>query len=525
MYRIGVDIGGTKINVGLFDETEKRLVDSKKEYIKNIQGLPEYIKGAIEELASSHGVSATEIVFCGVGIPGTVSEDGKRILKAPNIAILSENPAEELESVLDIPVGMIQDSRAAAWGEYLVCEEKPKTLVCITLGTGIGTGIVLDGAIYHGALGAAGEMGHLPIREGGRACGCGKSGCLEKYCAGGGLDLTAEEILGKDKRAEDLFAEAKSGNEAAKNAIAEAVRGLGGALVSVINLLSPDRIHFSGGLSRQTELYLEPVISYVREHCYSAGKLPVLQGAILNENAPLFGAAFMSAEAARRKEGAYPMLSASIMCADVLHFGEALKEIEQSGIEYIHADIMDNHFVPNLMLSTDLLNKLRPATSLPFDYHIMAQNPETVIEKLDIREGDFVSVHYESTAHLQRVITLIKERGARAAVALNPATPVWVLEEIVSELDMILIMSVNPGFAGQKIVPSSFEKLAKTKKFLLDRGLHGVLIEVDGNCSFENCPKMVKAGADLLVVGTSSVFRSEFSIREGVSRLRTLISQ
>ena len=248
MYRIGVDIGGTKINVGLFDE--KKLIESKKEYIKNITVLSEYVKCTVGELAAKNNVPTTDIVFCGVGIPGTVSEDGKHILKAPNIDLLSDGLAEELEEMLNIPVRFIQDSRAAAWGEYLVCEQKPKTLVCITLGTGIGTGIVIDGKIYHGALGAAGELGHLPVvHYGGRACGCGKSGCLEKYCAGGGLDLTADELLGRGKSATDLFEEAKNGNELAKNSISCAVRILGSALVSIVNLLSPDCILFSGGLS------------------------------------------------------------------------------------------------------------------------------------------------------------------------------------------------------------------------------------------------------------------------------------
>ena len=259
MFRIGVDIGGTKINIGLFDET--KLIENKKEYVKNITVLSEFVKNTVMELAAKHGVSVSEIVSCGVGIPGTVSEDGKHILKVPNIDLLSDCLAEELEKTLNVPVRFIQDSRAAAWGEYLVCETKPKTLVCITLGTGVGTGIVIDGKIYHGALGAAGELGHLPVvHAGGRPCGCGKNGCLEKYCAGGGLDLTAEELLGKGKRATDLFDEVKKGNEVAKTAVSDAVRMLGSALVSIVNLLSPDCILFSGGLSLQTELYLNPVI-------------------------------------------------------------------------------------------------------------------------------------------------------------------------------------------------------------------------------------------------------------------------
>lgn len=218
-----------------------------------------------------------------------------------------------------------------------------------------------------------------------------------------------------------------------------------------------------------------------------------------------------------------PQLSASIMCADILNMQKALDEIKDAGIHYLHCDIMDNHFVPNLMMPMEFLNKLRPATDMPFDFHIMAEKPETIVEKLDIKPGDIISVHYESTVHLQSLITLIKDKGAMASVALNPATSLNVLDEILPQLDMVLIMTVNPGFAGQKIVPSSFDKIARTKKLLSDRGLDNIIIQVDGNCSFENVPKMYDAGADMFVVGTSSVFKKDMTIKEGTDKLLALL--
>ncbi len=522
MYKIGIDIGGTKINIGLFDTEQKILLKSRKSYIKDITNLPLFIKKEIEDICMETNVSFSDILSCGAGIPGTVSDDGKKILKAPNIEALTENFADTLEDILSIPVRLVQDSRAAAWGEYLCGEGKGKNcLVCVTLGTGIGTGIVLNGAIFNGALGCAGELGHLPAEENGRVCGCGKKGCLEKYCAGGGLDITAEELLGKYKKASDLFDAAAKGNEKAILAINSAIRMLGNGLVSIINLLSPDCLLFSGGLSMQEELYLNPLIDYIKSHCYTAaGRLPYVSRAGLGENSPLYGAAFIPI-----KEKKKHFLSASIMCADILNMGKALNEIEISGIDYLHCDIMDNHFVPNLMLPPELLSKLRKGTSLPFDYHIMAENPESIIEKLNIKEGDFISVHYESTIHLQRAVSMIKEKGAKAAVALNPATPLSVLDEILPQLDMVLIMSVNPGFAGQKIVPGIFDKIKNLKKILSDKSLNNILIETDGNCSFENVPKMYNAGADMFVVGTSSVFRPDMSIKEGVEKLNNCLRE
>lgn len=200
-----------------------------------------------------------------------------------------------------------------------------------------------------------------------------------------------------------------------------------------------------------------------------------------------------------------------------------LQEIEAAGINYLHCDIMDNHFVPNLMLPMEMLNKLRAGTNLPFDYHIMAENPESIIEKLDVRENDIVSVHYESTNHLQKVISFIKEKGAKACAAINPATPIEALSEILPELDFVLLMTVNPGFSGQKMTPGSMGKISRLRKMLNDKGFKNILIEVDGNCSFENVPKMYSAGADVFVVGTSSVFKKGIGIREAAEKLRKLL--
>ena len=521
MYRIGIDIGGTKVNIGIID-SNNNLIANKKIYISEIKSLTSDVKKVIDELAKGCGIEYSEIVSCGIGVPGTVSEDGKKLLKAPNISILTEDVSERFEKELDIPVTLLQDSRAAAYAEFMCGAGRGlKTTVCITLGTGIGTGIVIDGKIYNGALGSAGEMGHICVEENGRPCGCGKKGCLEKYCAGGGLDITAAELLGEGKTATDLFEAAENGNNNAKKEIEKAVKILGSAVVSIINLLSPDAVLFSGGLSGRLDAYVNPCIEYVKEHCYSSGKLPGLKIAELADNAPLIGAAIASKNKNIIKRE--PMLSASIMCADVLNMGKALDEIKEAGIQYIHCDIMDNHFVPNLMLPMELLNKLHDYSDLPFDFHIMAENPITVIEKLTLKEDDYVSVHCESTSHLQLALNAVKERGAKAAVALNPATPIEVIYEVLPMVDMVLIMSVNPGFAGQKIVPTSFDKIKRMRQMLDNLGYGDVKIQVDGNCSFENVPKMYEAGGDIFVVGTSSVFKKDMSIKEGTDKLYSLL--
>ena len=293
MYRLGLDIGGTKINVGIirYEGGEAEVLALRTLAVKSVGNVFEDVKAEVLNACSEKGIAYSDIESCGVGVPGTVSADGRRILKAPNIAILSEDFADKLSGTLEIPVTMVQDSRAAAWGEYLCGGGRgTDTLVCITLGTGIGTGIVIGGKIYHGGLLAAGELGHLPVVANGRPCGCGKRGCLEKYCAGGGLDITAREVLGEGKTAKDLFLAAKEGNSDAKNAIDNAVVILGNAIVAAINLMSPNAVLFSGGMSKQSD-FLHDVIAYAREHCYSSGELPKMEEAKLGELAPLVGAA------------------------------------------------------------------------------------------------------------------------------------------------------------------------------------------------------------------------------------------
>lgn len=518
MKRIGIDIGGTKINIGIVDEAG-RLISSKKIAVSEIVSLTDDVISVLDELCTEGKIDFSELASCGIGVPGTVSDDGKRLLKAPNISILSEDVAEDFEKTLGLPTSLVQDSRAAAYAEA-VCGGGvgKKTVVCITLGTGIGTGIVIDGKIYNGALGSAGEMGHIPVVENGRACGCGKFGCLEKYAAGGGLDLTAAELLGEGNTAKELFLSAERGNADAILAIEQAADMLGAAVVSIINLISPDCILFSGGLSARAD-YVERIIAYASVRCYSTGRIPEMKRAELSENAPLIGAALIPS-ATRKKS---PELSASIMCADALKLGAALDEIAASGIEYIHADIMDNHFVPNLMLPMELLNRLHAYSELPFDFHIMAENPTTVIEKLDLRAGDYVSVHYESTNHLARALDAVTKKGARAAVAINPATPIEHITEVLPMVDMVLLMTVNPGFAGQKIVPTSFDKIKRMREMLDRLGYENIKIEVDGNCSFENVPKMYDAGAEIFVVGSSSVFKKDLTVAEGARMLRDMI--
>lgn len=217
-------------------------------------------------------------------------------------------------------------------------------------------------------------------------------------------------------------------------------------------------------------------------------------------------------------------ISPSMMCADIMNMKPVLDTFKKTGIEYLHIDIMDGQFVPNFTLGTDYCKILKKNTTIPLDIHMMLENPETKIDWFPVGEGDFVSVHVESTRHLQRVLSLIRAKGAKPMVAINPATPISAIEHVLDDIDGVLIMTVNPGFAGQKLVPATLKKITSLRNYLDEKGYENVEIEVDGNVSFENAKKMRAAGADIFVAGTSSVFTDKFSLEEGIDKLREVIS-
>lgn len=201
------------------------------------------------------------------------------------------------------------------------------------------------------------------------------------------------------------------------------------------------------------------------------------------------------------------MISVSMMCVSIEQTMDYLAAFEKNGVEYLHIDIMDGEFVPNITLGTDYVKQLRKLTSIPFDFHFMVTEPEEKMKWYDIRENDYVAVHYESTRHIDKCMQYIKSLGAKPILALNPGTPVCVIEEVLDYLDGVLVMSVNPGFAGQKLIPGTLEKVKRVRSFLDERGRQDVIIESDGNMSNENVRLAYRAGSRIFVAGTSSIIK------------------
>ncbi|MFQ5864786.1 MAG: ribulose-phosphate 3-epimerase [bacterium] len=200
-------------------------------------------------------------------------------------------------------------------------------------------------------------------------------------------------------------------------------------------------------------------------------------------------------------------IAPSILSADFSRLEKAVKTVEAGGADLVHVDVMDGHFVPNITVGPSIVKALRTRTQLPLDVHLMIEKPDDFIDDFAAAGADHITVHVEACTHLDRTIHAIKEKGLKAGVALNPATPLCLLEEIILELDLVLIMSVNPGFGGQKFISQSIDKIRRLKRKLSHPIYKHIEVEVDGGITLENCLDLVEAGADILVSG-SAIFES-----------------
>lgn len=215
-----------------------------------------------------------------------------------------------------------------------------------------------------------------------------------------------------------------------------------------------------------------------------------------------------------------PEISASMMCADLVNLKETLRIFEEEHVEHLHIDMMDGTFVPNFGLGVDYVRSLRELTAIPLDLHLMIKDPEYKYSWIGIQPTDTVSIHYESTFQVQRALDYLEPYGCKRFLAINPATPVNALEEVLDYIDGINLLMVNPGFAGQKIVPSTMRKAAKVMDLLRREGKDDRLtVEVDGNITPDNGQRLRAIGASMFVCGTSAIFRGD--VRQYRDNIRT----
>ena len=221
------------------------------------------------------------------------------------------------------------------------------------------------------------------------------------------------------------------------------------------------------------------------------------------------------------------LVAPSILSADFLNLGQDIRNIQQAGAQILHVDVMDGHFVPNLTIGLPVIEALRKSTDLLLDVHLMISNPEQMAEAYIDAGADYLSVHYETVTHLDRLVERIREKGAQPGVVLNPHTPVLVLDEILKKCHHTLLMSVNPGYGGQKFISASFDKVRKLKSLIDSQGLN-VKIEIDGGMGPDNMEEAVRSGVDIVVAGSAifhakspkDTFRQMQRIAEGAAVLK-----
>jgi len=216
-------------------------------------------------------------------------------------------------------------------------------------------------------------------------------------------------------------------------------------------------------------------------------------------------------------------LAPSILSADFGRLGEQVAQAAEAGADYVHIDVMDGHFVPNITIGPLVVSAVRRWTKIPLDVHLMIESPDRHIKSFIDAGADIVTVHIETCPHIHRTVHMIKSSGIKAGVSINPGTPVEMLGEILPDLDLVLVMSVNPGFGGQSFIPESLRKLAKLRAELDKRNLAAEL-EVDGGINVETAPQVVKAGARVLVAG-AAVFNSKMTVTEAIGKLRESLAK
>lgn len=218
-------------------------------------------------------------------------------------------------------------------------------------------------------------------------------------------------------------------------------------------------------------------------------------------------------------------ISASLMCSNLLNIQEDIEILERGGIDYLHIDIMDAHFVPNLTFGPDTVNSIRNITNIPLDIHLLMEHPRVIIRSIDIRPGDIVSIHSECAESIMENVAFVKQRDAKFGLALNPDTEIDEVKKYLPYVDIIVLMLIVPGFSGSTLIHGIMDKVERTRKYLDNHGYNYIEISVDGSVNWERAKYMYEKGASIFVGGTKGLFKTSFTLEESIRKFKNSVSE
>lgn len=522
MVTLGMDIGGTNIRLGAVDRQGNMAAFQhvRKEAVFKEADCVEALNSFVQSFMAEKIPGKTVGGLC-IGLPATLNRDKTTICNAPNVKGLDGVCLGwQMQAALKIPVWLLRDVEALFYFDRTRMPlEAFDVIAAVYVGTGIGNVIVIEGKVLQGAHGRAGELGHIPQWGSQETCGCGNTACVEPFCGGKYLARLQQESFPQTP-IQDLFV-----HHAGHPLLQEYIQRLAIPFAAEVNILDPGALVLGGGVTAMAGFPMQAFEQEIRRHVRKPLPEQELQIFIScggDENGVVGAGCYVWEQLEQHKTARKQpkrLLCPSMMCADVGHLDKEISALEEAGADIFHLDMMDGAFVPNFGMGLQDIRHILKNSRIACDVHLMIENPGVYVELFADMGANIIYVHPETDRHCLRTLERIRAAGVKPGIALNPGTAVETIYPLLQMAAYVLVMTVNPGFAGQAYLPFVDEKI---DRLLQLRRQHNFQIVIDGACAPGVIQRLGAKGVDGFVLGTAALFGKERPYGEIMRELRAL---